>query len=444
MRFQTDLHAYQTKAVDFIKSKRKVFLTLDMGLGKSVIALTAISDMLDSFSASKVLIIGPLRVANSVWKQEAALWDHLRHLDIKVCTGTAQTRLKALHFDSEITVINRENVPWLVTQMGKAWPYDTVIIDESSSFKSASTKRFKALKKILSQVKNIVLLTGTPSPNGLLDLWSQVYLIDQGESLGRTMSAYKDRFFVSDYMGYKYAPQEGAESKIHELMRAYTLSMSASDYLELPDRIDIEESIELDKPILNLYKEFEKELFLELDGDNDIEAVNAAVLANKLLQFSNGAVYVDDMGNWSVVHDTKIDRLEELVEENESEPVLVAYNFKSDLHRLKQRFPYAEVLGKNPETIERWNNGEIRMLLAHPQSAGHGLNLQKGGSWIVWFSLTWSLECYSQFNARLHRQGQGKPVRITHLIANETIDRRVLKVLGSKDATQNSLLDALK
>lgn len=444
MRSRNDLHPYQNRAVEFIQSERRAFLTLDMGLGKSAITLTAVSDMLDSFSASKVLVIGPLRVANSVWKQEAKLWEHLRHLDIRVCTGNAQTRLKALHFDSEITVINRENVPWLVTQMGKSWPYDTVVIDESSSFKSASTKRFKALKKVLSKVRNIVLLTGTPSPNGLLDLWSQVYLIDQGESLGRTMSAYKDRFFFGDYMGYKYSLKEGSEAAIHDLMRPYTLSMAASDYLQLPDRIDIEECVELDVPTLKRYKEFEKNLFLELDDEHEIEALNAATLANKLLQYANGAVYTDDMANWMNVHEAKLDRLEELVDENESETILVAYNFKSDLQRLKQRFPYAEVLGKDPETIERWNNGQIRMLLAHPQSAGHGLNLQKGGSWIVWFSLTWSLEYYLQFNGRLHRQGQGKPVRITHLIAQGTIDRRVLNVLGAKGVTQASLLDALK
>lgn len=444
MLFREDMHDYQDRAVDFILERQRVMLFLEMGLGKTVSTLTAISDLLDQFAVHKVLVIAPLRVANSVWKQEATKWSHLKHLEIAVCAGTARQRLSALQVDADVYVINRENVVWLQEHFKKKWPFDCVIIDESSSFKSPSSQRFKALKKVIPDTEYMVLLTGTPSPNGLLDLWSQVYLADFGMSLGRTMTAYKSRFFESDYMGYKFNPRAGSADKIHELIRPFTLSMRSEDYLDLPDRIDLEELIDLPAKVLREYQDFERDLFIELEEGEEIEAMSAAVLANKLLQYANGALYTDEHQSWVKIHDAKIDALKELADQNEGENILVAYNYKSDLERLKKAFPDAVQLGKDADIIDRWNDGEISMLLAHPQSAGHGLNLQRGGRMAVWFGLNWSLENYQQFNARLHRQGQERPVRIVHLVVNGTIDERVMSVLTDKAATQDSLLNALK
>jgi len=444
MLSESDLHEYQRKGIDFITSRGRCALWLDMGLGKTVTTLSALSDLIDSFAIKRTLVVAPLRVANTVWKQEASNWRHLKHLDIAVCTGSERQRLSALHRDADIYVINRENIPWLVKHYGNTWPFDCVVIDEASSFKNPSSQRFKALRRTLPQTNYMILLTGTPSPNGLLDLWSQFYLIDYGNTLGKTMTAYKQRFFEQDYMGYKFKPREGAADRIHDLLQPMVLSMSAEDYLELPDRIDIIEPVELPPAALSAYREFEQTLLAQLPDGEEVEAMNAAVLANKLLQYSNGAVYTDDMGNWSEVHSVKLDALAEIVEQNENENLLVAYNYKTDLERLLKKFPFARVLDKEPQTVKDWNNGEIRMLLAHPASAGHGLNLQRGGSMIVWFSLNWSLELYQQFNARLHRQGQSKPVRIVHIVASGCIDERVISVLGEKDAQQSALLSALK
>jgi SNF2 family DNA or RNA helicase len=444
MLSRENLHAYQERAVAFIQEKRRCGLFLDMGLGKTSSTLTAISDLRDSFAIHKVLVIAPLRVANSVWAQEARKWSHLKHLKVSVCTGSQKARLVALQADADVFVINRENIPWLVETLGAKWPFDMVIIDESSSFKNASSQRFKALRRVLPQTEYMVLLTGTPSPNGLLDIWAQMYLIDFGHSLGRTMSAFKQRFFEPDYMGYKFAPREGSADKIHGLMAPSVIHMSAEDYLELPSRIDLIERVDMPPAVLENYNDFEKTLFTELEDGEEVEAMTAAVLANKLLQYANGAMYTNEDGRWSVVHDEKLDALGEIIEDNQGENILVAYTYRSDLERLKKRFPEAVVLDKAQETIDHWNRGEIKMLLAHPASAGHGLNLQDGGATIVWFGLTWSLELYQQFNARLHRQGQLKPVKILHVIARKTIDERVLGVLSSKDATQKQLLSALK
>lgn len=438
-----NLHEYQQRGVEFIKSEKRCFLCLDMGLGKTATTLTALFDLIDSFSVSKVLVVSPLRVAKSVWPKEPSQWSHLKDLRVSVVTGNERQRMAALQQDADIYSINRENVVWLVELLGKKWPFDCVVIDESSSFKNPSSKRFRALKRVLPNTEHMVLLTGTPSPNSLLDLWAQCYLVDFGMALGRTITGYKQRFFEQDYMGYNWTIKEGSDKTIHNLIRPFTLSMSGKDYLELPKRIDLVEKLSLPPKAMKDYLEFEKELLLELDDGEEIEAVNAAALAGKLLQWCNGAVYTDEARNWSQVHKVKLDALDELVECND-EPMLVAYNFKSDLARIKDRFPDAVVLDKDPETIERWNRGEIRMLLAHPASAGHGLNLQKGGSLIVWFGLSWSLELYQQFNARLYRQGQGKPVRIVHLIAEGCIDERVMQVLDGKDKTQRRLLNALK
>lgn len=444
MLSRDDLHDYQNRAIEFIKSKKRCGLFLGLGMGKTTASLTAMSDALDSMTAAKVLVIAPLRVANSVWAQETKQWTHLSHLRVSVCTGNERTRMAALQRDADIYTINRENVPWLVKLYGKKWPFDAVIVDESSSFKSPSSQRFKALKRALPFTDYVVLLTGTPSPNGLLDLWSQMYLVDFGERLGKTMTGYKQRFFESDYMGYKFTPRQGSSEAIHRLLSDKVLSMSAEDYLQVPDRIDLVERVELPPKVFAQYQEFERTLLAELDDGQEIEAISAAVLANKLLQWSNGATYTDSLGNWSELHSVKLDALADLVEQNPSENMLVAYNYKTDLERLRVRFPDAVVMDKQQETIDRWNRGEIQMMLAHPASAGHGLNLQKGGSMLVWFGLNWSLELYQQFNGRLHRQGQTRPVRVVHMVASGCMDERVIDALNKKGETQNALLFALK
>jgi SNF2 family DNA or RNA helicase len=438
------LHPYQRRSVDFIKDRKRCGLFLDMGLGKSVSTLTAALDLIQSFAVHKVLVVAPLRVANSVWAQEAQKWSHLKALRVSVCTGPSKKRLGALQMDADIYVINRENVEWLVEHYGTRWPFDMVVIDESSSFKNASSKRFKAMRRVLPYTQYMALLTGTPSPNGLIDLWSQIYLIDFGQSLGRTMTAYKQRFFETDYMGYKFKARDGSEGSIHNLIAPFTVHMSAEDYLDLPPRIDLTIKTQMPDAALQKYNDFEGTLLAELDDGDVVEAVTAAVLANKLLQYANGGLYTDDKKNWSEIHSAKLDALAEILEDNAGENVLVSYNYRFDLERLQKRFPDAVVLDKQQETIDRWNRGETRLLLAHPASAGHGLNIQAGGSLIVWFGMTWSLENYLQFNARLHRQGQTKPVRIIHLVTEGTIDERVLAVLGNKERSQSALLKALK
>ena len=443
MLCREDLHEYQRRGVDFIKDKKRVFMLLDLGLGKTVTTLTAISDLLDSFTINKVLVIAPLRVANSVWPTEVNEWQHLNHLRVNVATGSERKRIAALSSTCDVVTINRENVKWLVEYYGKKWPFDCVVIDESSSFKNNSSQRFKAIKKILPATDYVVALTGTPSPNGLLDLWSQVFMLDFGETLGRTMTAYKQRFFETDFMGYKFTPRTGSAEKIHDLIRPFTLSMSAADYLEVPCRIDSILPVKLPAKVLAQYKEFETDLILEVQAQ-ELEAQSAAVLANKLLQWCNGATYTDALKNWIALHDEKLKALSELVEENSGENILVGYNFKTDLERLQKAFPHAVVLDKQQSTLDDWNNGKIPLLLAHPASAGHGLNLQKGGSMLVWFGLNWSLELYQQFNGRLHRQGQTRPVRVVHIVAEGCIDERVMDVLSCKDVTQKDLLNALK
>jgi len=443
MLHKHNMHKYQFHTVDFIKEKKRAMLLLSMGMGKTVSTLTAISDLIDSFCVNKVLVVAPLRVANSVWKQEAALWSHLKGLRFQIVTGPQQARLKALQFDADVYVINRENIEWIVTHYGKNFPFDMVVIDESSSFKNAGSKRFKAIKKTLPFVNYMLLLTGTPSPNGLLDLWPQCYLVDYGASLGKTMTVFKHRFFETDYMGYKFTPRSGAQEQIEKLMSNYTLSMQAEDYLELPERIYLYETVTLSKSVLNDYKEFEKNLFIEIEG-NEIEALSAGVLANKLLQYANGSQYTDEFHNYVVTHDEKLDALAELIDLNENDNILVAYNYKADLERLQKRFGTGILLDGKQSTIDNWNAKKIKLLFAHPQACSHGLNIQHGGSIIIWFSLVWSLEYYQQFNARLHRQGQTMPVRIIHLVAESTIDERVVNVLKDKDISQSNLLKALR
>jgi len=439
-----DLHDYQNKSVDFIINQTRAGLFLGLGLGKTIISLTTIADLINACLAKRVLIIAPLRVANSVWAQEAKQWEHTKHLNFSICTGNERQRLAGLMKDSDVFVINRENVQWLVKHYKDKWPFDCVVVDESSSFKSASSGRFKALKKVMHHTRYLWLLTGTPSPNGLIDLWSQMYLIDYGESLGRTITNYRSRFFDTDYFGRKYNLRDGSEAKIHALIDDKIMSLAAEDYLDMPDRIDIIVRVDLPTAVLKKYREFERNLIVELVTGEDIEAETAAVLANKLLQWSNGAMYTDKLGNWAETHREKLDALEDIIDDNPGENILVAYNYKSDLERIKIKFPKARVLDKNPQTIQDWNAGKIPLLLAHPQSAGHGLNLQHGGATIVWFGLNWSLELDQQFNGRLHRQGQERPVRVIRIVAAGCLDERVLQVLAIKDAVQSNLLAALK
>jgi len=435
---RADLHAYQENAVQFIKDNASCGLWLEMGLGKTVSTLTAIAEI----KPKRVLIIAPLRVANTVWKQEATKWKHLRHLDIGVCTGSEAKRRETIAKNHHITVINRENIPWLVSSL-KSWRWDMVVIDESSSFKSFKAKRFKALKAARKYIERCVLLSGTPSPNSLMDMWSQLWLIDQGQRLGKTISNYRNRFFrPAGYMGYQWELKEGAEDRIHAAIKDVCLSMSASDYLELPDRIPVEIPVEIGDKAMRSYKAFEKEFILEL-AEADIAAPSAATLLGKLLQCANGFAYDED-GKAHHLHSAKIDALRELVDDNPDENILVAYNFKADLAALREAFPHAKELDKSGEVLDDWNSGKVKMLLCHPASAGHGLNMQRGGALLVWYGLTWSLELYEQFNARLHRQGQTRPVRIAHLIATDTADEAVMKALGAKAKNQKKLLQFLK
>ncbi len=437
------LHDYQNKAVDFIKSTLSCALWVDMGLGKTVTTLTAVADLLDTFEVGRVLVIAPLRVAAHTWPTEIKNWAHTKHLTFDILQGTPVQREWQLKRKSDIHIINHELVPWLVKTLGKDWPYDLVVIDEASSFKSPKAQRFKALKKVLPKINRMVELTGTPASNGLMDVWAQVFLLDKGERLGKTFSGFRDRYFSGDYMGYNWQPREGAERKIYSKLQAICLTLSAEDYLTLPERIDNVIPLTMPPKAQNQYQELEKEFLLQLAQDT-IEVMNAAALTNKLLQFSNGAVYTNEHGSWETVHDTKLDALEEIVQEAAGQPVLVAYNYKSDLARIRKRFSLAEHIGGSPDTIDRWNAGEVPLLLAHPASAGHGLNLQQGGNVIVWFGLNWSLELYQQFNARLHRQGQTKPVIVHHLAIKESVDETVLAALRGKHVTQKALLDALK
>ncbi|WP_411679875.1 SNF2-related protein [Clostridium thailandense] len=437
-------HSYQEYATKWILDKPKAGLLMDMGLGKTVCTLTAIKELIyNYFDIVKALVIAPLRVAEDTWTVEAEKWDHLKHLKISKILGTEKERRAALNIKADIYVINRENVVWLVKECGKKWSFDMVVVDELSSFKSPKSQRFKALRKV--GAKRIVGLTGTPSPNGLMDLWSEIYLLDQGERLGRTLTSYREQYFMPDKRNqniiFSYKPKEEAEEVIYKKLSDICISMKAEDYLELPERIDNIISVKLQKDEEEKYKKFEKELLLPLK-DSDIVANNAAVLTNKLLQFANGAIY-DENDEVVEIHNEKLKALEEIIEAASGKPVLIFYAYKHDRDRLKKYFKNAKEL-KTSEDIKKWNNGEIEIMLVHPASAGHGLNLQAGGNIIIWFGLTWSLELYQQANARLYRQGQKQNVIIHHLVAKGTIDDDVMKALENKSVGQEVLLQAVK
>lgn len=415
-------------------------------VGKTSITLTAIRNLLfDSFDISRVLVIAPLRVARDTWPAEIRKWDHLRDLTCSVAVGTAQERRTALHQNTHIHIINRENVQWLVEDSGIEWKYDMVVIDELSSFKSYQSKRFRSLMKVRPLVKRIVGLTGTPSSNGLMDLWAEFRLLDMGKRLGRFITHYRDEFFLPDKRNgmqiFSYKPKPGAEEEIYRRIGDITISMRSTDYLWMPECVMNEVPVILSKEERAKYDALKRDLVLKLNGI-EIDAVNAASLSGKLCQLANGAIYAEDK-HTLFFHDRKLDALEDLIEGANGKPVLVAYWFKHDLIRIQKRFKVREL--KSSKDIADWNAGQIAVAAIHPASAGHGLNLQAGGSTMVWFGLTWSLELYQQTNARLWRQGQqADTVIIHHIITRDSIDEQIMEALHRKDKTQTALIDAVK
>jgi SNF2 family DNA or RNA helicase len=472
-------HDYQQFAIEKVKNNKITGLLLEMGLGKTISTLSAINDlMFDHFTIARVLVIAPLRVAQDTWPEEIKKWDHLKHLKVSLILGDARERKRALEAEADIYVINRENVIWLIEEFGhyvnkkkqtgftfdRPWKFDTVVLDELSNYKDQGTKRFKLLKKARPYMDRVIGLTGTPSPNSLIDLWAQMYLLDMGERLGKTITGYRERYFMpSSYTknsagrliatGYELRP--GSEEAIYQAIGDICVSMKSIDHLQLPEVFSKIIPIRLPKAARAVYDELEKESIVELQGGQVIDAESAASVSSKLHQLAQGAIYlnpVDDLTGevrgpgpkeWKLIHDEKLDALEELIDEAAGNPVLVFYWFKHDLERLKARFKQAQTLD-GPQQIQNWNAGKVPLLLAHPMSAGHGLNLQAGGHIIAWYSLTWSLELYQQANARLNRQGQTKPVTINHLVVKDTIDERILEVLEGKASRQDALMEAVK
>lgn len=448
---QYEPHEYQSFATNYIEHHPISALLIDMGLGKTVITLTALFDLLfDSFEIHKVLVVAPLRVGLISWPDELKKWEHLHFLKSSIVIGTEMERLRALKAKADIYIINRENLEWLVTKSGYKFDFDTVVIDELSSFKNGRSKRHKALMTVRPYVKRIIGLTGTPAGNGLMDLWAEFKCLDYGFRLGRFITRYREEYFFPDKRNgmvvFSYKPQAGAEARIYSKISDITISMKAIDHLKMPDLIEVERVVELDEREISLYKELVEEMVLELK-DKEITSANAAVLTGKLLQIANGAIY-SDSGEIVEIHDRKLDELEDIIEAANGKPLLVAYWFKHDLDRIKKRLDKLGVIYKTldkPENIRQWNDKELQVGLIHPASAGHGLNLQSGGNTIVWFGLTWSLELYQQTVARLYRQGQKSgSVVVMHIIAKGTMDELVLRALKDKDMTQTRLIDAVK
>ena len=438
-------HEYQTYATNFILEHPVAAVLLEMGLGKSVITLTAIYElMLNRFEIQKVLVIAPLRVARDTWPAEIEKWEHLAGLTYSVAIGTEAERLAALRRPAHLYLINRENVDWLITKSGIPFDFDMVVIDELSSFKSHAAKRFKSLLKVRPTVKRMVGLTGTPSSNGLMDLWAEFRILDMGQRLGRYITHYRNNFFVPDkrnqQMIFSYKPRAGAEDAIYRLISDITISMKSANFLKMPECIINEVHVALSGKEWSVYQALKEDMVVDLK-DEEIDAVNAAVLSGKLLQMANGAVYNEEK-DIIHIHDRKLDALEDLIEGANGKPVLVAYWYNHDLQRIKERFSVREI--KTSQDIKDWNNSDMRVAVIHPASAGHGLNIQFGGSTIIWFGLTWSLELYQQTNARLWRQGQKSTVVIHHIIAKDTIDEDVMKALRKKEKIQSALIDSVK
>lgn len=444
-------HQYQEYATERILDTPYIALLLEMGLGKTVSTLTAIDKLLnDYFDAEKVLVIAPLRVADDTWAREVEKWDHLKHLRISKVLGSADQRRKALKSTADIYVINRENVEWLVSEYGSKWPFDTVVGDELSSFKNPQSKRFKALRRVRPFIKRFIGLTGTPAPNSLMDLWAPVYLLDQGERLGKTITGFRDRYFTpgqrDGHVVYNWKQKKESEERIYEAIGDIAVSMKAEDWLELPERIDRNVTVSLSPKARTLYEKLEEELLLPYQ-DADVVAQTAAVLSNKLRQMASGAVYDEDRGV-KLIHDAKLDALEDIIEAAQGKPVMVFYDFKHSLSRIQERFPQARILRKGKdgnEDIRAWNNDEIPLLLLHPKSAGHGLNLQESScQTVVWFDQIWSLEEDQQANARVHRQGQTRRIVVLRLVAEGTMDEDAVAALERKATGQDELMQAVK
>lgn len=443
-------HAYQRYCISRLITDKALGLFLDMGLGKTVITLTAINDLkYNRFLVNKVLVIAPKKVAESTWNEEAEKWDHLKMLRVVSCLGPKNKRIKALNTPADVYVINRENVPWLVEYYRNAWPFDMVVVDEFSSFKNHKAKRFKSLTWVRSHIERFVGLTGTPAPNGLLDLWSQIYLLDQGQRLGKRITQFREKYFEPDQRDrehiFTYALKPGAGDAIQNLISDICISMKAKDYLELPECISVEVPIYLDGKAKKAYKKLEKDMLLQVD-DSTIDAGTAAVLTNKLLQLCNGAVY-DENRNMVEIHDCKIEALKECIEGLNGQSAIVFYNFQHDLIRIKKALEGSGLRVRElrrPEDEKAWNNKQVDILLAHPASCAYGLNLQQGGHHIIWFGLNWSLELYQQANKRLHRQGQTERVIIHNLVVRGGVDEDVMAALQDKSSMQDRLIDALK
>ena len=450
-----DLHEYQNYCVEYLKTHPEAMLFLSMGLGKSVTALTAILDlMFDSFDVGKVLVIAPLRVAKTVWPEERDTWEHANFLKMSVIVGSRGQREAAMRVPADIYVINRENVKWLVDYLEKRripWPFDMVVIDELSSFKNHQSQRWKALRKVRPQIKRLVGLTGTPASNGLMDLWAETFLVDKGARLGRFITRYREAYFkpagMNPYNGvvYNYEPLPGAEEAIYSKISDITVSMKALDYLDMPEQVLVNHFVDMEPQERKLYDDMKKQLLVEVDGE-EIDAANAAVLSGKLLQMANGAIYNDER-QMRIIHNRKLEMLGDLIEQANGQNVLVAYWYQHDHERIQE---YLTDLGYKPrdlksdQDIADWNAGKIQVGLISPASAGHGLNIQKGGHILIWFSLIWSLEMYQQTNARLWRQGQKEVVTIHHIVTRDTVDGDVLNALKHKDMTQQNLISAVK
>jgi SNF2 domain protein len=445
-------HAYQKHCIDKIIELDKVGLFLDMGLGKTVMTLTAIKELkYNRFQVRKVLIIAPKKVAEGTWTKEKDKWDHTQMLRVSPVLGSEKKRIKAINTPSDLYVINRENVVWLVDYYRNAWPFDMVVIDESSSFKNHSAKRFKALVQVMSKIKRLVELTGTPSPNGLNDLWSQIYLLDEGRRLGKRYGQFRERYFDPGRRGpqgfvYDYDPKDGAEQSILSAISDICISMKAEDYLQLPDMVIHEIPVSLDAKAEKAYKELERKMILELPENEEISVTSAAALSNKLLQLANGAVY-DEEHKAHEVHTSKLDAFLELVESLQGKPLLVFYNFQHDKERILKVLGTKKLRVKELKTVQDeddWNHQEIDILLTHPASSAYGLNLQQGGNHVCWFGLTWNYELYTQANKRLHRQGQTEKVIVHHLICSGTRDEDVMKALKKKEGVQDFVMESLK
>ncbi len=436
---RSDLHGYQNDAVEFIKDNMGAGLFLGLGAGKTASTLTAMQDIYDDFEIDRFLVIAPKFVTQTVWHNEAKEWEHI-DLDFAICTGPVKDRLAALNKKATVTVINRENIPWLVAHYKSKFPFKMLIIDESSSFKNPTSKRFRALKSIRKYIDRCVILTATPSPNGYLDLWSQIFLLDGGGRLGFNITAYRNTYFNADFLGYTYTLKGGAMLKIQDKIQDLVIS---ANYEDLPDYVPTVMNSPLEGKLKKQYTKFEEDALLGIDGA-ELSAVNAAVLTGKLMQFSSGAVYDDE--DPKIVHhfhDLKINMLDEILEFNADENIIVVYNFKHELERLQKKYPEGRTISKDGSTIQEWNDGKIKMLFIHPASAGHGIQLQHGGSLMVMFGFTWSLELYKQVIGRIHRQGQENMVRVIHLAVG-SVEHRLMRTISKKDMTQEDLLKALR